>query len=195
MTTSKDDTSGSSASNRSKKGTATKTKAKATTPKAVKAKAAPAQPDAAQLEAQDNERIFSGDLWCKIQAAGIYRNLLGRLKDDINDRRDWWSFPAQILRHAEVADLYDKLLPLADRMQLALSEQYHKQPPELDSGDTADEIFDYLYKNTLYRRKMINLLIQLLGQRQAELQAHLDASGNTFALHGVPGYARAVRAI
>jgi len=183
MTVSKTTPSGSSASSRSRKGAATKTKAKATTPKAAKAKAASAQPDAAQLEAQDNERIFSGDLWCKIQAAGIYRNLLGRLKDDINDRRDWWSFPAQILRHAEVADLYDKLLPLADRMQLALSEQYRKQPPELDSGDTADEIFDYLYKNPLYRRKMLNLLKQLLEQRQAELQAHLDASGNTSPLH------------
>ncbi|HQL88136.1 MAG TPA: hypothetical protein PLH67_11015, partial [Lentisphaeria bacterium] len=148
----------------------------------TKAKATPAQTESALLEAQDNDRIFSGDLWCKIQAIGMYCNLLGRLRNEINDR-DWWRFPAQVLRHDEVTDLYNSLLSPARRSRLAESERFRKQPPELDDGDSADEIFDYLYKNPLYRRKMINRLHPLLERRRVELQDHLAASGDTSPLH------------
>ncbi|NMA47866.1 MAG: AAA family ATPase, partial [Lentisphaerae bacterium] len=141
-----------------------------------------AQAKTALLDAQDNDRIFSGDLWCKIQAIGMYRNLLMRIQDKINDR-DWWRFPAQVLRHTEVVELYNALISPAKRSRLAQSEHFRKQPPELDDGDSADEIFDYLYKNPHYRRKMINRLHALLEQRQAELQDHLAAAADTSPLH------------
>jgi SpoVK/Ycf46/Vps4 family AAA+-type ATPase len=144
--------------------------------------ATPDQTEAALLETQDNDRIFSGDLWCKIQAIGMYRNLLGRIQDEINDR-DWWKFPAQILRHAEITDLYNALISPAKRSRLAESERFRKQPPELDGGDSADEIFDYLYRNPLFRRKLIDRLQPLLDQRRTELQVRQDGASDTSPLH------------
>jgi transitional endoplasmic reticulum ATPase len=128
--------------------------------------------EAALLDVQDNERIFSGDLWCTIQAIGFYSNLLESLREDVDDR-DWWRFPPQVLRHSEIAALYDKLLKRSKRARLAAVEKFCKQPPELEDGDSCDEILDYLYKNPICRRNLVKELVLLLENRRKELQAAL----------------------
>jgi len=100
-------------------------------------------PALSQLDAQDNERIYAGDLWCNIQAIGFYSNLLETLREDVDDR-DWWRFPPQVLRHSEIAALYDSLLKQSKRARLAAMERFRKQPPELEDGDSCDDIYPRL---------------------------------------------------
>ena len=133
------------------------------------------------LDAQDNERIFSGDLWCTIQAIGFYSNLLETLREDVDDR-DWWRFPPKVLRHSEIDALYDSLLKRSKRARLAAAEKFRKQPPEIEDGDSCDEILDYLYKNPLCRRKLIEHLLPLLDKRSKELHDTLKKSGGNSPL-------------
>ncbi|NLF61653.1 MAG: hypothetical protein GX574_10925, partial [Lentisphaerae bacterium] len=132
--------------------------------------------EAAQLLALDDARIFSGDLWCKTQATGFYRNLLVKQREDIDDS-GWWQFPGAVLRHSEVSALYDGLLPRSVRQKMAARENYRNRPPEIDDGDCSRDVFDFLYKNVLTRTRFVAALGELLGRRQDELRAALAGKG------------------
>lgn len=132
--------------------------------------------EAAQLLALDDARIFSGDLWCKTQATGFYRNLLAKQREDIDDS-GWWQFPGAVLRHSEVSALYDGLLPRSVRQKMAARENYRNRPPEIDDGDCSRDVFDFLYKNVLTRTRFVAALGELLGRRQDELRAACAGKG------------------
>ena len=125
---------------------------------------------------QDNERIFSGDLWCKSQAVEMYSNLLGTLKEDV-DGRDWWKFPVTVLRRSEVFTLQTTIFPPLQRARTIAGERLRRHPPAVENGDSCLEVLDYLYKNRLCRFRLLELLLPLLKNRQAELQALMKKIG------------------
>lgn len=123
----------------------------------------------ALLDQLDDERIQSGDLWCKIQAIEFYRNLLAKQRDSIEDR-DWWRFSAQVLRLSEVTALYDSLIARAARRRLANGNSFRNRPPELQEGDSCSDVLEFLYKSSIHRTRFVDALVQLLAQREQELQ-------------------------
>ncbi|MDD3953669.1 MAG: AAA family ATPase [Lentisphaeria bacterium] len=124
----------------------------------------------------DEERIFSGDLWQKSQAIGFYCNILGGLKENL-ERTSLWEFPEQVLKHSEVAGLYDSLFPEAKRKKLSQGLDFQHSIPELSNGDSLSDILEFLYKAPEFRSRMVNGLLELLQNRKQEISKRLKSGG------------------